>query len=154
MTRDQKHLRISQLDKKIAQFLRLKELLIPGGGWIYAIRTALGMSLKQLGEKLEITPQAVRAIEQREEDGSLTLQRLKEVAAALDMQVVYALVPKDESLEKMIEKHARQMAKEIVLKTSHTMHLENQGIDKEALTEAIERRTEKLKSELPKKLWD
>lgn len=152
MTRDQKHLRISQLDKKIARFSDIKDLLVPGGGWIYAIRTALGMSLKQLGEKLGVTPQAVRGIEQREEDGSLTLQRLKEVAAALDMQLVYGLVPRDGSLDKMIEKRARQMAQKIVLKTAHTMHLENQGIDKEALAEAIERRTEKLKSELPRKL--
>lgn len=154
MTREQRHLRISQLDKKMTQFPRLKEALRPGGGWIYAIRTALGMSLKQLGKKLDITPQGAKDIERREEDGSLTLQRLKEVAAALDLRLVYALVPKDGSLEKMIERQARRMAKEIVLKTSHTMHLEDQGIDKEALAEAIERRTEKLKTELPKALWD
>lgn len=34
------------------------------------------------------------------------------------------------------------------------MHLENQGIDQEALKEAIEKRAEKIKNELPKKLWD
>lgn len=112
------------------------------------------MSLKQLGEKLGITPQGVKDIERREDDGSLTLQRLKEVAAAMDMQLVYALVPKDQSLEKMIEKQARRMAKEIVLKTSHTMRLENQGIDKEALADAIKKRTEKIIHELPKKQWD
>ncbi len=70
------------------------------------------------------------------------------------MQLVYSLVPKDQSLEKMIEKRAYELARKIVLKTSHTMHLENQGLDDEAAKAAIEKRAEKIKNELPKNLWD
>lgn len=154
MKKNQRRLRIVQLDKKIALFSGVKNLPRPGGGWIYAIRTSLGMSLKQLGLKLNITPQGAKDIERREEDGSITLQRLQEVAAAMNLQLVYGLVPKEESLDKMIEKRAFQMAKEVVLKTSHTMHLENQGIDQEALKDAIEKRAEEIKYELPKKLWN
>jgi len=154
MNKEQRHLRISQLDKKIALFSGMKNLPVPGGGWIYSIRTAFGMSLKQLGKKLGITPQGAKDIERREAEGSLTLQRLREVAAAMDMQLVYGLVPKEQSLEKMIEKRAFQMAKDIVLKTSHTMHLEDQGVDQDALRDAIEKRAEKIKNELPKKLWE
>jgi predicted DNA-binding mobile mystery protein A len=154
MNREQRHLRISQLDKKIALYSELKQLPVPGGGWIYAIRTALGMSLKQLGKRLGITPQGVKDIERREEEGSLTLQRLREVAASMDLKLVYGLVPKEQSLDKMIEQRAFQMAKDIVLKTFHTMHLEDQGIDQEALKDAIKNRTRKIKNELPKKLWE
>jgi transcriptional regulator with XRE-family HTH domain len=52
----------------------------------------MGLSLKQLGKRLKITPQGTKEIERREKDGSLTLQRLWEVAAALDKQLVYGLV--------------------------------------------------------------
>ena len=151
---EQKRLLIIQLDKKIAHFIEAKNQPQPGEGWIYSIRTALGMSLKQLGKRLKITPQGIKDIERREKDGSLTLQRLRDVAAALDMQFVYGLVPKEQTLDKMIEKRARELAQEIVLKTSHTMHLENQGLDENAIKEAINDRAEKIKKEMPKDLWN
>ncbi|MBK8705797.1 MAG: hypothetical protein IPN33_21050 [Saprospiraceae bacterium] len=59
-----------------------------------------------------------------------------------------------ESLEKMIEHRALELAQEIVMKTSHTMHLENQEIDKTAIDNAIRKRAEKIKNELPKSLWN
>lgn len=154
MNKDQKQLRIAQIDKKIAQLAGAKNLIPPGEGWVYALRTALGMSLRQLGNRLGITPQGVKDIERREKDGSITLQRLREVASAMDMRVVYGLVPKDQTLEKMIEKRAYELAREIVLKTSHTMHLENQGLDDKAIKAAIEKRAEKIKNEMPKNLWN
>ncbi len=154
MNKDQKHLRIAQLDKKIERFVEANRSPAPGEGWIYALREALGMSLKQLGDRLKLTPQGAKDIERREKDGSLTLQRLREVAAALDMQLVYGLTPKDQSLEKMIERRAYELAREIVLKTSHTMHLENQGLDENSIKEAIENRAKKIKDELPKNLWN
>lgn len=153
MNSEQKRLLITQLDKKIAHFMEAKNHPRPAEGWIYAIRTALGMSLKQLGKRLQVTPQGVKDIERREKDGSLTLQILIKVAAALDMQLVYALVPKDQTIDKMIEKRARALALEIVLKTSHTMHLENQGLDEINIKEAIDSRAEKIKNEMPKDLW-
>jgi predicted DNA-binding mobile mystery protein A len=151
---EQKHLLIKQLDKKIAQFIGAKNHPLPGEGWIYSVRTALGMSLKQLGNRLKKTPQGIKDMERREKDGSLTLQRLREIAAALDMQLVYGLVPKEQTLDKMIEKRARELAREIVLKTSHTMHLENQGVDENTLEEAIDTRAEKIINEMPKDLWN
>lgn len=154
MNIEQKRLLVTQLDKKIEHFIGAKNHPLPGEGWIYSIRNALGMSLKQLGNRLKITPQGIKDIERREKDGSLTLHRLREVAAALDMQLVYGLVPKEQTLDKMIEKRARELAREIVLKTSHTMHLENQGLDEKAIKEAIDNRAEKIKNEMPKDLWN
>lgn len=154
MNTEQKHLRITQLDKQIALFSEVQNLSTPGGGWVHAIRTALGMSLRQLGKKLGITPQGVKDIERREEDGSISLQRLKEVAFAMDLQLVYGLIPKEQSLEEMIEKRAYELAKEIVLRTAHTMNLEDQGLNQEAVKNAIKKRAEKIKNELPKTLWE
>ena len=83
-----------------------------------------------------------------------TVKKLKEVAAAMDMQLVYALVPVDDSLDAMIERKAEALAKEIVMRTSQTMVLEDQEVKYERLNEAIKERKEKILQEMPKALWD
>jgi DNA-binding transcriptional regulator YiaG len=56
---------LDQIDRKILQLKKIEDLSIPSSGWIYAIRQALGMSLRQLGNKMGITPQSVKEIEER-----------------------------------------------------------------------------------------
>lgn len=147
-------LQIQQLDAKIQRLSGLKEIQMPAGGWIKAIRTAIGMSLVQMGKRLNITKQSVLEIEQREKDSSITLKTLIEVASALDMQLVYGFIPNDGSLEAMIEKKAKELATRIVKRTSHSMMLEDQANSQRRLQQAIQERTEELKKELPKILWD
>lgn len=154
MNTQQKKLRIKQLDKKIVPLSDLPTALNPGGGWVNAVRIALGMSLAQLGKRLGISPQGVKDMETREAQGNITLQNLQEAANALDMRLVYVLLPKTGSLENYVEKRARELAREIVLRTNHTMELEDQGIERSALQEAIEQRTQQLKDTLPRQLWD
>jgi predicted DNA-binding mobile mystery protein A len=154
MDKQQKKLLRAQIDKKVAVFSQLKAAPPPSAGWINAVRTALGMSLKQLGEKLSMSPQGVKDIERREKDGSITINALKDTAAALDMQLVYGFIPKEETLEKTIEKRARQTAVKIVGRTSHTMHLEDQAVSQEELTRAVEEKTQEIINEMPKYLWD
>ena len=50
---------MEQLDRKIVKYRGLEKIVIPPTGWIYSIRQALNMSLKQLGNRLSITPQSV-----------------------------------------------------------------------------------------------
>lgn len=154
MNSAQRQILIRQIDKKISTFTEASKYPIPGKGWISAVRNALNMTLKQLSGRLNMTPQGIKDIERREADGSITLQKLREVAAAMDMQLVYGLVPKEETLEKMIEKKARDLAKEIVLKTAHTMQLENQALDEATIASAIDSRAYKIKLEIPKTLWN
>jgi predicted DNA-binding mobile mystery protein A len=146
-------LNINQLDQKALKLGELKSI-IPAKGWIYLIREILHISLKQLGNKLGIKPQSVSEMEKREADGALTLRSLKEVAAALDMNFVYGFIPKDGSLEKLIERKAREMAEKIVKRTSVTMQLEDQGNSPKRIKKAIDELTEELKREIPKSLWD
>ena len=63
---NKKSLLIQQLNKKMASYANLKQVAMPPTGWIKAIRSALGMSQQQLGNKLSITKQSVQEIEQRE----------------------------------------------------------------------------------------
>ncbi|NDF61154.1 MAG: mobile mystery protein A, partial [Crocinitomicaceae bacterium] len=143
-----------QTDKKTQVFKELKSITIPTKGWINTFRTALKMSLRQLGNRLLIAPQSVKEIEEREANGTITLKSLRDVANALDMQLVYGFVSKHESLEQMIEKRAKELAKEIVLRTHNTMTLEAQENSAERIEQAIAQKTAEIKYEMPKYLWD
>ena len=149
-----RNLQIQQLNSKMQVIAVLEQVPQPPTGWIKAIRVALGMSMQQLGNKLSISKQSVRNIERREVEGSITIKTLQEVAGALDMHLVCGFVPKDGSLEALIDRKARELATRIVLRTSNTMKLEDQENSKERIQRAIEERTASLRSEMPKILWD
>ncbi len=145
---------IEQLDRKFEKLSSINSLVAPSEGWIYAIRTALKMNLRQLGTKLNITAQSVKEIELREKNGAITLNSLKEVGNALDMRLVYGFIPKEKSLNAMIEKRALEIAEMIVLRTSTTMSLEDQRNSTARIKRAIEDMADEIKSEMPKYLWD
>ncbi len=154
MSNQNKKLQVEQLDRKLKRFSVLKDIEIPPKGWINAIRTAINMSLVQLAKRLNKTSVSVKEIEEREQNKNITLNKLIEVGEALDLRFVYAFLPKDSSIEAMIDKRALQIAREIVMRTSHTMSLEEQGNTKERLQRAIKDRAESIKQEMPKYLWD
>lgn len=143
---------IRQLDRKIKPYRSLETP--PGNGWLQVVRTGLNMSITQLGKRMSISPSAVQGMEKREKLGSITLNTLKEAAEALEMRLVYGFVPKDESLEKMIERKAQDVARKIVQRTSMSMKLEDQENTPERLKEAVEELAEEIMKEVPRYLWD
>ncbi|RYG03241.1 MAG: mobile mystery protein A [Chitinophagaceae bacterium] len=147
-------LQLQQLDGKMEMFKNLQKVTVPPTGWVKAIRLALGMSLDQLGKKLSITKQSTQALEEREKEGAVTIRALREAANALDMQLVYGFVPKDRSMDALVERKAKELAVQIVMRTSNNMKLEDQENSSERLQKAIEERAGLLKSEMPKALWD
>jgi predicted DNA-binding mobile mystery protein A len=100
-------------------FASLKQEATPPTGWIKAIRTAIGMSMQQLGKKLNISKQGVMDIEKREKEGSITIKSLREVARAMDMKLVYGFVPNNGSLDALIERRATELATQIVMRTAN-----------------------------------
>jgi predicted DNA-binding mobile mystery protein A len=149
-----KNLQIKQLDKKLSKMNELKEIAVPQRGWLYAVRNTLNMSLKQFGNRLNITPQSAKEIEEREINRNITLKNLADAANALDMQLVYGLVPKGSSIESIIEENANRVAREIVMRTSHTMSLEDQENLADRISIAIEEKANQIKNDLPRHLWD
>lgn len=154
MKTTQQKLLIDQLDAKLVQLKSLEKTVSPSNGWVSIIRAALKMSLRQLGKRLHMSAQAVKDIEKREANGTISIKSLREVAEALDMKLVYAFFPKEDSVKKMIEKRANEIAREIVLRTSNTMKLEDQENSDRRINEAIKNKTEEIKSKMPKYLWD
>jgi predicted DNA-binding mobile mystery protein A len=147
-----KNLQIEQLDKKIKVFNHLEKAQL-NDGWIKIVRTTLGMSLEQLGNKMNVSAQAVRGFEQREKNGTISLNNLNEAAKALGLKLVYGLSAPDKSLKKMIEIKALALAEEIIARTDKTMKLEDQANSRSRLKKAIKARAEEIVDKNIKYLW-
>ena len=152
--RNKQQLMIEQLDQKLKPFLKTKMVLVPEKGWIKTIRNTLNMTMAQLGTKLNITRQGVRKIEESEANGTITLNTLKEVAKAIELKLVYALVPKDGTIDDLIQTKAEKLAQKIVLRTNQNMKLEDQGIGDEKISKTIKELANEIKREMRKSLWD
>lgn len=152
--RNKRKLLIEQLDQKLQPFSESRKVLVPERGWINTIRTSLNMTMVQLGTKLNITRQGVNRIEESEANGTITLNSLKDVAMALDLKLVYALVPKNGTINDLIEKKASKLAQKIVLRTNQNMKLEDQGIGEDKIAETIKELADEIKREMRKSLWD
>jgi predicted DNA-binding mobile mystery protein A len=150
----QEHLIIKQIDRKLRQFRPANGESMPSIGWIRAIRTAMGIPRRSLAKKLGISEPTLLGIEKREAQGTISLKTLRETAASMDLVLVYGFVPRDGSLQAYIRKKATEAAKKIVLRTSHTMALEDQAISDKRIEAAIREKTRELESKLPSFLWD
>jgi predicted DNA-binding mobile mystery protein A len=145
---------LDQMQKKLIPFSVLKSEIKPDNGWVNAIRVSIKMSLRQLGERLHITPQGVRDLEKREKEGAITINTLKEVGRVLDMDLVYGFISRHNSLEDMIEERAREIAEEVVLKSKRTMQLNNPRKSENDIKKAIQQKTYEISSKMPSNLWD
>ena len=145
---------LEQMDRKIQLLNKISDLSIPGTGWVYAIRQSLGMSMRQLGNKMGMTPQGIRDLEEREKNGSISLNVLRQFGNSLEMKFVYGFIPKQQNLETIIEDRAVELAMEIVSRTSISMKLEDQENDPARIEKAIKDKANELKYEMPRYLWD
>jgi predicted DNA-binding mobile mystery protein A len=152
--RNKRKLLIEQLDQKLEPFQKTEMVLVPKKGWINTIRTALNMTMAQLGARLKISRQGVRSIEESEAKGSISINSLKEVGEALNLKLVYGFVPKDGTIDNLININAENLAKKIVLRTNQNMKLEGQGIGDEKINETIKDLANEIKREMRKSLWD
>lgn len=143
-----------QLAQKQAAFGSAKTIVNPANGWLNAVRTSLGMSLEQVAHKLGVSKQNVQSLETREKQKTISLKSLEAVAHAMDMQLVYALIPKDDSLDALIERKAEALAYDLVQRTAQTMILEDQAVTYERLKDAVAERKQEIIQNNPKTLWD
>ena len=65
----------------------------PPGGWIRSKRTKMGITGSQLASKLGVTKQRVSALEKAEVNGSASIKTMRQAAAAMGCEFVYALIP-------------------------------------------------------------
>jgi predicted DNA-binding mobile mystery protein A len=144
---------LEQLDASLAQFVPLRHLQPPKKGWIRAIRDALGMSGRQLGERMDVSKMWVGDMERLEATGATTLNTLRRAAEAMDCVLVYALVPKT-SLKETLLKQARRKVRQDMARASHTMALEDQALTQDEVGKATETAAASLLDKIPKTFWD
>lgn len=65
---------------------------------------ALGMSSQALGERLGVTAQGARKLEQAEANGNITLNTLARLAHGLDCEVRYVFVPRTSLVEQVLRR--------------------------------------------------
>jgi len=119
-----RRLRLSQLDRNLTAARSLPPR--PSGGWIAAVREALGLSLAQIGQLVRVPRQNVQKFERAEAGDRITLATLRRVADAMGCELVYVLVPKSGSFAELAERPTREQAAHDLKSVLHTMALEDQ----------------------------
>lgn len=145
---------INQADRKLQPFNAAGKVTVPPKGWISTIRGAMKMSLSQMGKRLKISPQSVKELEEREASGTITINTLRQAGKVLNMKLIYGFVPVDKSIEKMIDKQAHKVARDLVMRTSQNMKLEDQATSQAQVRRSIEQKALEIKMKMPKQLWD
>ena len=112
--------------------------VVPKSGWLKAIREAIGMSGQQYANRLNVAWQSMDDIEKSEKAGTISLNSLRKAAAALDCQLVYAVVPNASSLEIQVNQQARKIALAALERVNQTMLLEDQAGSPAELEHRIE----------------
>lgn len=127
----------------------------PPSGWIKAIRVSLGLTMRQLADRLGVEHGTINQLEKRESLKRVTLESVDLAARAMNCKLIYAIVPEksDQSLEEIIHEHALQAAQNIVRGVSHTMRLEAQGTSEKAIAREIQRVAEELIASNDSRIW-
>lgn len=153
MQRDDDKLKLAQTEDLIRPFRRLANAPTPRGGWVRAIREALGMSAAQLARRVGVSRQTVEDFERNEAAGKIAMESLNKLASAMDCRVVYSLVPR-KPLSQMQRERASIRAKALVKPASHSMKLEAQSLTKREELRQRERLVQSLLQGDPRKMWD
>lgn len=130
------------LDRTLAP-LREAAPFPPPDGWLRTIREALGMSLSDVARRLQVTPAAVRQLEHSEQAGTIRLESLERVAAAIGAQLRYVVVP-DRPLQQLVDERALAVARQELARVNHTMELEDQRPSDALDEELVRRRAQEL----------
>ena len=100
----------------------------PRAGWVHAIREALGMSAVELGTRIDVSRQAVHAMEAGERAGTVRMSTLAAAAEAMGCQLVYAIVPVGGTLEGIVQAQAARVVDDEHAAVTQTMALEGQAV--------------------------
>lgn len=147
-------LRKNQLDQIFKKYQSVFSLKLKTSGWLKDIRETLGISSTQMACLLGMTRPAYYKIERSEAAQTASLKTIRKAAEAMDCRIVFAIVPKDGSLQHLIERRARQVARRILARVSHTMALENQSITMREQERQIKELANELIENRDKRLWN
>ena len=136
------------LTHKTGNLTQLRNAQPPKQGWISAVRQALGMTAKQLAERVGLSQPRIAKMELNE--NNLKISTMKKIAEGLDCDFVYGFVPKS-SLQETINRQARKKAEAILSNVNTNMALEDQlADDPNILTDVAD----EMIAKNIKRIWD
>lgn len=144
---------IRQLDARLARLEPMRWETPPSGGWLRAIRQAMGMTAAQLAGRLSVSQPSVAALEKREADESITLETLRRAASALGCDLVYALVPRT-PLAGARERQAVAFAESQLERLDHSMRLEDQRVAPEDTRHLVRESANEYLRSWSRRIWD
>ena len=143
------------IQQKIDMFAKLNEPL-PPSGWVKAIRGSLGLTIRQLAERVGVGHGSIAQLEKREPKKKVTLESLENAARAMDCKIVYAIIPIESgnTLDDIIKRKAQEAAALILKDVAHTMRLEKQGTSEKQIQKEIERVAKELIESNDPRIWE
>lgn len=134
--------RRKSLDRQFSE-IDAAALVVPDGGWLRAVRVALGMSTRQLGIRAGMSGSAIAKIERSEAAGAAQMATLRRIAEALECDLVYAIVPRT-GIEHMVRRRAHELATSEVHAVNRSMQLEGLHVPADYLAAQIDEYAERL----------
>ena len=123
--RENQSIRLSQLNSLLSPDQPLQSVQRPVGGWLRAVRQALGRSLKSVAGERKLSPQAIHQLEKSEAADTISLKQLEAAADAMGCRLIYTLIPREGSLAQLAEAHDSGAHQRSV---RHSMSLEGQSV--------------------------
>jgi predicted DNA-binding mobile mystery protein A len=136
------------LTHKTGNLAQLRDAQPPKQGWISAVRQALGMTAKQLAERVGLSQPRIAKMELNE--NNLKISTMKKIAEGLDCDFVYGFVPKS-SLQETINRQARKKAEAILSNVNTNMALEDQFADDPNILTDV---ADEMIAKNIKRIWD
>jgi predicted DNA-binding mobile mystery protein A len=150
---DPSTLKSRQLDDALQSLKASTFSTPPRGGWLRAIRDALGLTTRQFAARVGLAQATVVQSEQSEAAGTISLAQLRRLADALDCELRYVLVPRTPLAER-IDAQAERKAREQVASVAHTMALEAQSTGNDFQEQQVAIVKDELLRGRRSKLWD
>jgi predicted DNA-binding mobile mystery protein A len=139
-----------QVSRRLEEERRLHAHKQPILSWIDYVRQGLGMSLTQLAGRLGVAQSSLSSSIKLEKEGRITVHKLKQIADAMECDLVYEFVPR-KKLEEIMRDQALKKTQALMSEAETHMGLEDQQVrlDKqERLNDLVEERI------YSKFLWD
>jgi transcriptional regulator with XRE-family HTH domain len=88
-----------EMERRVRPYRKALTRPRPKEGWLRAMRMAVGFPVDRIAEAMRFTPRMVFQLERSEQKRKISLERLEQMARALECDLVYGLVPWQRSLE-------------------------------------------------------
>jgi predicted DNA-binding mobile mystery protein A len=143
-----------QLDRRFRELRSaVSRMDRPPRGWVRAIRNALGMTTRQLAERMDTTNSWVSDLERGEANNTISIKTLERAAEALGCRLVYVLVP-EKPLTETIQARAHLLAEKELAFVEQTMRLEAQGLSNDTQRGKARKAIVEKLLQHPSRLWN